>query len=46
MDLGTMSKKLKQQQYKNKVEFEQDLELMWRNCFQYNTDPVRWKLNR
>ncbi|THH03070.1 hypothetical protein EW145_g6557 [Phellinidium pouzarii] len=37
MDLQTMLKKVKQKQYKSKAEFSDDLELIWSNCFVYNT---------
>ncbi|KUI72080.1 Transcriptional activator spt7 [Cytospora mali] len=36
MDLGTMTKKLKQLQYKSKAEFVTDLNLIWDNCLRYN----------
>lgn len=36
MDLGTMTKKLKQLQYKSKAEFVTDLNLIWDNCIRYN----------
>ncbi|GAN00791.1 transcriptional activator spt7 [Mucor ambiguus] len=39
MDLGTVSKKLKAFQYKNKKEFANDLYLIYQNCLDYNTDP-------
>ncbi|KAI9370102.1 hypothetical protein BJX61DRAFT_109842 [Aspergillus egyptiacus] len=39
MDLGTMTKKLKALQYKSKQEFVDDLNLIWSNCFKYNTNP-------
>ncbi|KAK4516715.1 Nucleolar GTP-binding protein 1 [Mucor velutinosus] len=39
MDLGTVSKKLKAFQYKNKKEFANDLHLIYQNCLDYNTDP-------
>ncbi|CEP17453.1 hypothetical protein [Parasitella parasitica] len=39
MDLGTVSKKLKAFQYKNKKEFSRDLYLIYQNCLDYNTDP-------
>jgi transcriptional activator SPT7 len=39
MDIGTMLKKLKGLQYKSKKEFVDDLNLIWANCLQYNTDP-------
>ncbi|TDL22893.1 hypothetical protein BD410DRAFT_897775 [Rickenella mellea] len=37
MDLQTMLKKVKQKHYKSKREFQDDLELIWSNCFVYNT---------
>ncbi|KAE8152714.1 histone acetyltransferase SAGA/ADA, catalytic subunit PCAF/GCN5 [Aspergillus avenaceus] len=39
MDLGSMTKKLKALQYKSKQEFVDDLNLIWSNCFKYNTNP-------
>ncbi|POS77797.1 bromodomain protein-2 [Diaporthe helianthi] len=36
MDLGTMTKKLKQLQYKSKADFVADLSLIWDNCLRYN----------
>ncbi|KAF8636847.1 hypothetical protein AX17_003221 [Amanita inopinata Kibby_2008] len=36
MDLQTMLKKVKQKQYKSKREFQDDLDLIWSNCFTYN----------
>lgn len=39
MDLGTVSKKLKNFQYKNKREFGNDLYLIYENCLIYNSDP-------
>ncbi|CAO3619766.1 unnamed protein product [Mucor hiemalis] len=39
MDLGTVSKKLKSFQYKNKREFGNDLYLIYENCLIYNSDP-------
>lgn len=39
MDIGTMMKKLKQQQYKSKKDFVDDLMLIWSNCLKYNADP-------
>ncbi|KAM6502915.1 hypothetical protein JOM56_002892 [Amanita muscaria] len=36
MDLQTMLKKVKQKQYKSKREFQDDLDLIWCNCFTYN----------
>ena len=47
MDLQTMLKKVKGKQYKSKREFQDDLELIWANCFQYNATEVRaWSLTR
>jgi transcriptional activator SPT7 len=40
MDLGTMSKKLKNKEYNSKEEFLNDLELIHSNCFTYNTDET------
>ena len=37
MDLGTMSKKLKAQEYTSKQQFGDDLNLIYTNCFTYNT---------
>lgn len=34
-----MTKKLKALQYKSKQEFVDDLNLIWSNCFKYNTNP-------
>ncbi|THH20490.1 hypothetical protein EW146_g882 [Bondarzewia mesenterica] len=36
MDFQTMSRKVKQKQYKSKKEFKDDLDLIWSNCFTYN----------
>ncbi|KAF8627032.1 hypothetical protein AX15_004566 [Amanita polypyramis BW_CC] len=44
MDLQTMLKKVKQKQYKSKREFQDDLDLIWSNCFMYNaaeSHPLR-----
>lgn len=44
MDLGTMTKKLKNLAYKSKTEFVTDLNLIWDNCLKYNTEmthPLR-----
>ena len=41
MDLETVQKKVKQRRYKTQRLFEKDLELIWSNCFAYNTAPVR-----
>lgn len=46
MDISSMIKKLKQLSYGSKKEFVEDLDLMWTNCFKYNTDsahPIRKK---
>lgn len=48
MDLGTMTKKLKQQGYKSKKDFVTDLDLIWSNCLKYNADiahPLRRNAN-
>ena len=39
MDLGSMTKKLKNVQYKSKQEFVDDLNLIWANCLKYNMNP-------
>ncbi|KAG8996893.1 Transcriptional activator spt7 [Tulasnella sp. 427] len=39
MDLGTMSKNIKSNRYKNKAEFAADLNLIWDNCLTYNSRP-------
>lgn len=44
MDLGTVLKKVKAQQYKDKSSFKADLDLIWDNCLLYNTLPVSMKL--
>jgi transcriptional activator SPT7 len=38
MDLWTMSKNVKAHKYKNKAEFQADLDQIWENCFIYNTE--------
>ncbi|KAH9905961.1 hypothetical protein F4778DRAFT_769796 [Xylariomycetidae sp. FL2044] len=48
MDMGNMTKKLKQLQYKSKAEFVFDLNLIWDNCLRYNQDlnsPLRRMAN-
>jgi transcriptional activator SPT7 len=40
MDLGTMAKKLKELKYRSKQEFADDLAQIYKNCFEYNTEPV------
>ena len=37
MDLSTIGKKLKSQEYNNKQQFVDDLNLIFSNCFSYNT---------
>lgn len=37
MDLGTVLKKVKAQQYKDKKAFKADLDLIWDNCLLYNS---------
>ncbi|KAL9130923.1 MAG: hypothetical protein Q9217_001026 [Psora testacea] len=39
MDLGTMTKKLKNFQYKSKRDFVDDCMLIWANCLKYNANP-------
>ncbi|KAL8915851.1 MAG: hypothetical protein Q9172_006605 [Xanthocarpia lactea] len=39
MDLGSMTKKLKNVQYKSKQDFVTDLSLIWSNCLNYNQNP-------
>ncbi|KIX07576.1 uncharacterized protein Z518_02229 [Rhinocladiella mackenziei CBS 650.93] len=39
MDLGTMTKKLKQFAYKSKKEFVDDLNQIWKNCLKFNSSP-------
>lgn len=39
MDLGTMQKKLKSGQYRDKEQFAADLNLIWDNCLVYNAAP-------
>lgn len=43
MDLGTVRKKLKDQLYRNPLEFRDDMRLIWANCRTYNPigDAVR-----
>ena len=41
MDLGTILKKVKAQQYKDKKAFKADLDLIWDNCLLYNSLVVR-----
>ncbi|KAL2392028.1 Transcriptional activator spt7 [Exophiala dermatitidis] len=39
MDLGTMTKKLKQLAYRSKKEFVDDLYQIWKNCLKFNSNP-------
>jgi transcriptional activator SPT7 len=39
MDLGTMTKKLKNFTYKSKREFVDDLYQIWKNCLKFNSSP-------
>ena len=39
MDLGTMTKKLKQLAFKSKQEFCEELHIIWTNCLKYNSAP-------
>jgi transcriptional activator SPT7 len=44
MDLGTMTKKLKQLAYRSKAEFIEDLARIWQNCLEFNSNadhPIR-----
>ncbi|GAA5899960.1 hypothetical protein JCM6882_007012 [Rhodosporidiobolus microsporus] len=39
MDLATLLKKVKQQAYRSKKAFAEDLDLIWSNCLLYNSHP-------
>lgn len=39
IDLSVMTKKIKRHEYNSKMEFQEDLDLMFSNCRKYNTDP-------
>ncbi|KAJ3390328.1 Transcriptional activator spt7 [Lobulomyces angularis] len=39
MDLGLISKNLKNRLYKDKKDFQADLDLIWSNCMTYNQHP-------
>ncbi|GAA5887636.1 hypothetical protein JCM5296_004441 [Sporobolomyces johnsonii] len=39
MDLATLLKKVKQQSYRTKKAFAEDLDLIWSNCLLYNSHP-------
>jgi transcriptional activator SPT7 len=41
MDLTTVARNAKNHKYKNKAEFAADLDLIWENCLNYNTQEVR-----
>lgn len=41
MDLATLLKKVRQQSYRTKKAFSEDLDLIWSNCLLYNSHPVR-----
>ncbi|OXG85835.1 transcriptional activator SPT7 [Cryptococcus neoformans Gb118] len=44
MDLSTILRNAKARKYKNKAEFAADLDLIWKNCFEYNSQeshPLR-----
>lgn len=41
MDLSTILRNIKAHKYRSKAEFEGDLNLIWDNCFTYNTNEVR-----
>ncbi|OCF45433.1 hypothetical protein I317_00679 [Kwoniella heveanensis CBS 569] len=44
MDLTTILRNVKARKYKSKADFESDLNLIWSNCFEYNsqeTHPIR-----
>ncbi|KWU45466.1 Bromodomain-containing protein, partial [Rhodotorula sp. JG-1b] len=40
MDLATLLKKVRQQSYRTKKAFADDLDLIWSNCLLYNSHPV------
>ncbi|PPR05625.1 hypothetical protein CVT24_002811 [Panaeolus cyanescens] len=49
MDFQTMYKKVKQKAYKSKLEFQDDLNLIWTNCYTYNATenhPLRQCVKR
>ncbi|SCV68560.1 BQ2448_681 [Microbotryum intermedium] len=39
MDLATLAKRVKQQMYRTKKAFADDLDLIWSNCLLYNSHP-------
>jgi hypothetical protein len=40
MDFQTMLRKVKQKSYRSKREFQDDLDLIWSNCYSYNASEV------
>ena len=46
MDLATLQKRVKQQTYRTKKAFADDLDLIWSNCLLYNSHPVRSPASR
>ena len=41
MDFQTMLRKVKQKNYRSKREFQDDLDLIWTNCYTYNASEVK-----
>lgn len=41
MDFQSMLRKVKQKSYRSKREFQDDLDLIWSNCYNYNASEVR-----
>lgn len=41
MDFQTMFRKVKQKNYRSKREFQDDLDLIWSNCYTYNASEVK-----
>jgi transcriptional activator SPT7 len=41
MDFQSMLRKVKQKSYRSKREFQDDLDLIWSNCYTYNASEVR-----
>lgn len=44
MDLSTILRNAKARKYKSKAEFAADLDLIWKNCFEYNSQEVSLQL--
>lgn len=40
MDLSTVLRNVKSHKYKDKAEFANDLDQIWKNCLTYNTTAV------